>query len=133
MNNLLKNFLIIFIVFLFIAALFSLYNSPQAAEQTIGINLLIQQVNQEEIKEIIIAGNQLKITLNNGGKEVLQKEDTESLSTLFKNYNLPPEKLAKINIQVQSESGFDFWLKTLLPFLIPFLFVAAFIYFMKIV
>ncbi len=130
MSSLIKNFFIIFVLFLFVAALFSLYSSPLDNTGKIGINVLLQQINNEEIKDITIEGNQLNIALNNAGKEILQKETNESLSELLKNYNVAPEKLAKINIQVKDESGWDFWLKTLLPFLIPFLFIAAFIYFM---
>lgn len=130
MNNLLKNLAIIFLVFLFIAAIFSLYNSPLSNQSKIGVNVLIEQINQEAVKSINVEGNQLKITLNDGQEETMQKETSEPLSTLFANYNVSPEKLAKIDIEVQDESGFSYWLKTLLPFFIPFLFIAAFIYFM---
>lgn len=130
MNSLVKNFFIIFAVFLFIAALFSLYNSPLENTNRIGINVLLQQINNEEVKNISIEGDQINIALNNGTKEILQKESNESLSELLKNYNVAPDKLAKIDIQVKDESGWNFWLKTLLPFLIPFLFIAVFIYLM---
>ncbi len=130
MNGLIKNLFILFVVFLFIAAIFSLYDSPLESEKKIGSNVFLSQIANEEIKEIAVAGNQLKITLNDGRQEILQKETSEPLSDLLKNYNVTPEKLAKINIQVKDESGWDFWLKTLLPFLIPFIFIAGFIYFM---
>ncbi|MFH1225713.1 MAG: ATP-dependent zinc metalloprotease FtsH [bacterium] len=130
MNGLIKNLFLLFTVFLFIAAIFSLYNPPSETTQAIGLNIFLQQIANEEIRDIAVEGNQLKITLNSGQLETLQKETSEPLSDLLKNYNVAPEKLAKINIQVKDESGWDFWLKMLLPFLIPFLFIAGFIYFM---
>lgn len=130
MKNLLKNFLILLIIFLAIAALFNTTNFSSQKTEKISIQKMIEQIEQEEIRKIEIEGDKLNITLTNNEREITQKEPNESLSTLFKNYNLDPEKIKKIEISVKEKSGLAEWAGALLPFLIPFILIAAFIYFM---
>jgi len=130
MRTLIKNFLIFLLVFLVIASIFSLYNTSLEKIKTIGLETLIEEINNEEVKKIEVEGNKLNITLNSNIKQIAQKEPNESLSTLLKNYNVDPEKMKRVAIEVKEETSLGFWLTTLLPFLIPFLLIAAFIYFM---
>jgi cell division protease FtsH len=130
MKNLVKNFLIFFVVFLLIATLFSLYGTSNKEATRVGIRALIEQINSEQVDKIIVEGSELKITLKDGGEEIVKKESGESLSELMNNFGVDKEKIAAINIEVKEESGLDFWLATILPFLLPFLLIGAFIYFM---
>lgn len=129
MKKLIKNFLVIFFVFIVVAALFSSFNQGVKPE-VIGIETLISQINNEEIENIEISGNELRILLNDGEEETMQKEQGESLSELLNNFNVSTEKISKINILVKDESGLNFWLMAILPFLLPFILVGVFIYFM---
>jgi len=130
MKNLVKNFLIFFIVFLIIAALFSAYGGGAKKDEVVGIQTLVNQINNEEVKNILVEGDELKVTLNNGEEEMVKKETGESLSELLKNFGVETEKISKINIEVKDESGWDYWLVAVLPFLLPFLIIGVFIYFM---
>jgi cell division protease FtsH len=126
----LKNFLIFLIIFLVIAAIFSTYTTNQQKIEQVGIEKVLQQIENEEIKQIIVKDSKLEILLNNNQKEASKKESTESLSEMLKNYNANPEKIKKINIEIKNDEGWSFWLGTILPFLLPFLLIAAFIYIM---
>ena len=123
MKNLIKNFTIFFAVFLVIALIFSSISANQKDITEVGMQSLINQLNNEEISEIEVVGDQLNITLKNGEKELLQKETGESLSSLLSNLQIAQEKIALVNISVKDESGFNFWLTAILPFLIPFLLI----------
>jgi len=127
---LLKNFLIFLIIFLVIAALFSTYNASIEQPEEIGLEKLIEEIENEQVQKIIVKHNKLEIELTDGAKQVTKKETTESLTALLSNYQIEPDKIKKVQIDVKEDEGFDFWLVTLLPFLIPFLLIAAFIYFM---
>jgi len=96
----------------------------------VGIEKIIQQIESGEISQIIVKNNQLDITLANNKKQVSTKEAGESFSTLLKNYNVDPELIKKVKIEIKDEEGWSFWLTTVLPFLIPLLFIGVFIYFM---
>ncbi|PIY78446.1 MAG: cell division protein FtsH, partial [Parcubacteria group bacterium CG_4_10_14_0_8_um_filter_35_7] len=130
MRDIFKNFLIFLIIFLVIAGIFSMYTNPMEKPEKIALGQLIEQIEKEEIKKIGIEKNKLDITKLDDSNQVFYKEEGESLSTLFKNYEVNPEKLKKIEIEVKEAGGFVFWMGTLLPFLLPFIFVGLLIYFM---
>jgi len=126
----LKNFLIFLIIFLVIAALFNTYNATTKKTEVVGIEKVLQQIDNEQIKQIVVKEDKLEILLNNDVKETSQKEANESLSEIFKNYNVNPDKIKKIEIEIKNAEGWTFWLTTILPFLLPFILIAAFIYIM---
>ncbi|MFH0819878.1 MAG: ATP-dependent zinc metalloprotease FtsH [bacterium] len=130
MQNIIKNFLIIFVTFLAISFVFSFYFNPQEQTKEISLSALVEQINNEQVKQIEISGNNLNVTLNDNTKEKAAKEPEESLSSTLKNYGVAPDKLVKLNIINKTESGWEFWLANLLPIVIPFLLIAGFIYFM---
>ncbi len=129
MKNLFKNLGIIIVVFLILAGLLSLYQSPaQKKPKEVGIGEIIEKIDQGQVSEIIVKGNELEVTLKDKTKLKAEKEPADSLSTLLKNYEVPVEKIKQIKIKIKSQSGFGYWLGILLPFLIPFLFIVAFIF-----
>jgi cell division protease FtsH len=130
MKNLVKNFLIFFLIFLAIAWLFSFYGTNTAKVDTVGIEKLIAQINNGEVESIIVKGAELDIKLKNGQGEMVKKEASETLSQLLNNFNADKEKVKNINIEVKENEGFDYWLATLLPFILPFLLIGVFVYFM---
>ena len=129
MKNLIKNFLIFFTVFLLIAALFSLLGGNSPKPEQVGVETLIGQINNQEVGQIIIVGNEIRVTLKQGKSEVVLKEAGDTFSQIVKNYNVDQSKLNGLIIQVQDNSGWDFWVASILPFLIPFILVCVFIYF----
>lgn len=130
MKSLIKNFAIFFVVFLIIAAIFSMTGGSLTEPKKIGIEDLINQINNEQVDSIDIVGTSLNIALKTGEKEVAKKEEGESLSQLINNYNINRDKVAKIKINVKDNEGMNFWLVTVVPFVLPFLIIGVFIYFM---
>lgn len=130
MKNLIKNFLIFFTVFLLIAAFFSLVSGNGQKTETVGLETLISQINNQEVAKIVIVGNEIRVTLKQGKSEVVKKEAGDTFSQIIKNYNVDPAKLSGLAVLVQDETGLDYWLAAILPFLIPFLLISVFIYFM---
>ncbi|MBU1179365.1 ATP-dependent zinc metalloprotease FtsH [Patescibacteria group bacterium] len=129
-SPLLKNILLFLIIFLAIAGLFSTYNLQADKPEIKSIATLVNQIETDSVKSIVIQENKLLVTLTDDTKEEILKEPQDSLTGLLKNYNVEPEKIKAIQIEVKEESGFAYWMKTLLPFLIPFLFIGIFIYIM---
>ncbi len=130
MKNLIKNFIVFFLIFLAVAVLFSVYDSSQKEAKRVGIEKLITQINNEEVKRIVVNGANIKVTLKDDTEEYVKKETGETLSELLNNFGVNKEKLVKVNIEVKENEGIDFWLNAVLPFLLPFLLIGAFIYFM---
>lgn len=130
MKNFLKNFLVFLFIFLVIAALFSLYSSPAQKSQEVDIGTFIKQLKAKEVTSVVVRSNQFEVELTDQTKELVSKEVSESFGDIVKNYSIDTEVLENVTIDVRENEGLNFWLATLLPFLIPFLLIAGFIYFM---
>jgi cell division protease FtsH len=130
MKNLVKNFVIFFAVFLLVVALFSVYSTGSSEADTVGIETLINQINNDEVEEIVVKGAELEVKLKNGNEEIVKKESGDTLSDLLSNFEVPQEKITGIKIQIKENEGVQFWVGAILPFLLPILFFAVIIYFM---
>lgn len=130
MRGMFKNFLIFIFVFLVIAVVFSGFNANFSKVEKVGIGTVVQQIKDGNVKSIEVEGNTLLVTLKDDTQQSAQKESAESLSTLLKNYEVPAETTQGISIEVKEQSGMMFFLGTILPFVLPFLVIGAFIFFM---
>ena len=94
-NVIARQLLTVFILFLLVAAVFSMIQSPLERPKVIGIAALVEKMNQEEAKSIVVDGDSLHIVLKDETKLTSRKEATESLSTVLDNYDVAPEKGCK--------------------------------------
>jgi cell division protease FtsH len=130
MKKLIRNFLLFLAIFFIIAAIFSAFSNNSVNSETVGIETLVSGINQANVSEIIVSGDKITATLKDGKQEVTRKEPTESLTTLLSNLGVDPTKLADIKISIKDESGWDYFLVNILPFLLPLLIIGAFFFFM---
>lgn len=127
MNKLLKNLGTLFLIFLLFSFLFALYNSEKGTNQVqqIPVSRLVEEINNEQVSKIDIAGNKVNVLMKDGSKQSLNKENEGSLTETFKNYGLDQSKLQQVELTVSEESGLMYWLATILPILLPFIFIAG--------
>ncbi|MCX6799735.1 MAG: ATP-dependent metallopeptidase FtsH/Yme1/Tma family protein [Candidatus Falkowbacteria bacterium] len=97
MKNILKNIAIFLLIFLAIASLFSLNQTQSTASKNVGIESLINHVNNNEIKSIVVRGSDIEVALKDGKKEIVKKEIGESFSQIVNNYGR--WVLAKFNLK----------------------------------
>ncbi|OIO52823.1 cell division protein FtsH [Candidatus Uhrbacteria bacterium CG_4_10_14_0_8_um_filter_58_22] len=125
-----KNLIISVVVFLVIAAILSTYSLKNDQPNEIQVSQLVSQIEADEVKSVTVRGDELQIELKDGTKEKTQKEPGESFTTLLANYQVTPEKMTGIEFDIKKEGGVAYWVGTLLPFLLPFLLIAVFIWIM---
>ncbi len=130
MKNLAKNIAIAFIIFLVIASIFAMWQVPLTQPEEISLSDVANKINNNEIEKISVEENKLTIKPKDGADLVARKEVESSLTETLKNYGVDQEKLNQVNIQIVEKSGLALFAANVLPFLIPFAFIAVFIYFM---
>src|SRR3989339_532275 len=129
MKPLLKNFIIILIIFLLVSGVFSMLADQKKTPKTITLTELAQQINQEKITKVTVSNQELKIELKDGSTAIAQKETESSLSESLKNYGVDGAMLQKVQIEVKQEGGWSFWLGSIiLPFLLPLVLMGAFLW-----
>jgi len=130
MKPIFKNLFFYLAIFLVILLIFSFFTVGSGEPKTIGISQLVSSIEAGQVKSINVNENELNITLADGSKEVMQKESSESLSTLLNNYNVSPDALKKVDITVENQTGWKYWMAVLLPVIIPALIILGFLWFM---
>lgn len=130
MKNLLKNTGLLLFVFLLVSGILILYSAPEKKPKDASLSELVTQVNNGEIKSISVSDNSLEITTSGDEKEKATKEKESGITETLKNYGVDPSKLDQVDIEVKADSSLDFWMSAILPFLLPFVLIAGFIWFM---
>lgn len=132
MKSLIKNFIIIFLTLFLIAGLLSFGDFDKEKPEQIGINTLVEQINNEQIKSIEVVGDTMTITPKDEAakKQEFKKEFGQSFSELMSDYQVNSEKLRAIDVQIKEETGWKVWLAVLAPYLIPILLIAGIIFMM---
>ncbi len=130
MNKFFRNLLIILAIFLLIAGAFSLFNTDNKTPNTVSISQIAEEVNAGQVESIVVTGDSLAVNLKDGTKQDSQKEREVALSETLKNYGVDQAKLKAVKIEVKDSATSSFLVSTVLPFLIPFLLIAGFIWFL---
>ena len=130
MKTFIKNILIVFFVLLVISSVFTVYNSSYNSTEEIPLNQVVSLINEDKVEKITIQENKLEVLLKDETQKTSQKEGELGLSETLKKLGVNTDKLQKINFEIKEESGAIYWLNVILPFLLPFLLIAAFIWFM---
>ncbi|MBI5728557.1 MAG: ATP-dependent zinc metalloprotease FtsH [Candidatus Magasanikbacteria bacterium] len=133
MKALLKNFLFIVLSLFLIAAVLSYGHVGQEQSESVGINTLVQEIHDGAVGKIAVQGDMVIVTLKDAKakKQEVKKEYGQSFSELMSNLGVDPAKLRAVEIEVQAETGWKFWVKSLAPYILPFLMIGGLIFFMS--
>ncbi|MFA5107804.1 MAG: ATP-dependent zinc metalloprotease FtsH [Patescibacteria group bacterium] len=130
MGKAFKNFLFFIVLFLVVGGVFSLYQSSTQKVNTETVNQFVNQVDNGQVKQVVVDNNKLNIVLNDNTKAVAYKETGQSLSDLLTTYGVSADKIRGLSVDVTNSSGSSFWLNIVLYVLLPFLVIGGFIWFM---
>lgn len=118
-----------FVILFFIALLYSVITGMRESVKKVTLSELVSEINAGTVAKIIVKENVLEITKKDGSKESAEKETEAGLSETLKNYGVSSDKLSAVTLEVQSSSGFSFWLGIAIPILAPIAIIAFFIWF----
>jgi cell division protease FtsH len=118
------------LIFAGLSGLYSLIAENKNKVEDITLSQVAQMVNAGQVKTITVKGATLNIIATDDSKKVSQKEAEAGITETLNNYGVTAEALAKTQIIIKNESGIGFWLITLLPIIIPVLFMGFFIWFL---
>ena len=130
MKDIFKKFAIFFLLLAIVMAIFGFFSIKNDDTKEISLATLVQEIQDEQVKSIEVEGNELKIFLNDDTEQTTKKEGGESLVSVLKDYDVPTEKISRIDITIGDEPNSGIFLTTILPFVIPALFIIGLIWFM---
>lgn len=131
MKKIVKQFLIVILLFLLIGGVFSLFARPFEEEKIVSINQLAEDIKQEKVEEITIEGEKLVILYTDEETAFSRKETGVSLFETLERYNVEREDILAVNMIMEEErEDFSAWLPMLLLGLLPLLILGGFLWFM---
>lgn len=131
-NNLGKNIGIALLLVLAAATLLSLYARPLKQSEDVSLSRVAQEIKADNVATLSVNQEELTIHLKdkNAAPLVAQKEPEASVTETLHNLGVTEEQLNTLDLEIKQPSGFSFWAATLLPLLLPFILLAAFLWFM---
>jgi cell division protease FtsH len=130
MNKLIRNILIILAIFVIVAFAFSFFGTADKDLKQVTISQVAEQAKNSQISKIEVEDDRIFVNLKDGTKQVANKERQESLIDTLQAYGVSAEVLRTLDIDVKNGSSSSFLVSTVLPFVLPFLFIAGFIWFL---
>lgn len=111
--------------------LVGLYGQPLENQEPVGLSRVAQEINQGQVAKLQVEREEIHATLKEGGKVlVAQKEAGTSVTETLRNLGVTEEKLNTVELSIEKPSSFSFWISALVPALLPFVLLGAFLWFM---
>ena len=123
MKNFYKNLLWAIVTLVVISFVFSMFMQSGPQPQKLSLNQLADKVNAGQVKSIDVNGGDLNITLSDNSKAVSQKEVEGSLSDTLKNFGVDTGQLQKVQVNIGSPNGWEYWASLLIPTVLPLIII----------
>lgn len=123
MNTTVRNVLLIVGAVVLAAAALAFVNLDQP--KTLDVSSFAKQVEAGQVSEVVIRGNRLEVSLADGSKVMVDKEESISVPELLQAYGVDAAKARELKTTVKEPSGLQLWGGILLQSLIPLLLVFA--------
>jgi cell division protease FtsH len=120
-----------FLVILILLSLYSFFFSPAEKPKEITVSALASDIHEGLVSSIVVKGNTLEVSYEDGTKKKGKKETDTALSETLSNYGITSAELSKVSIEVQDETGFRYWFFSLAPIILPLLLIGVFIWFLS--
>ncbi|OHA38054.1 MAG: cell division protein FtsH [Candidatus Taylorbacteria bacterium RIFCSPLOWO2_12_FULL_44_15c] len=131
LGNLLRNALGALMVFFLLSAVYSWLVGGTSNVPEISLSELSADITKGLVAKVTVNGEVVAIDYVEAGKVAQTKKETgTALSQTLLNLGVPKDKLDKVNINIEEQSGTGYWLLGLAPFLLPILFIAFFIWYL---
>jgi cell division protease FtsH len=129
MSSLYKNIILGILILISFSLLFSSLISLENKPLKLSLNDLVLKINNNEVKEITVSGNNLKIILKDNTEFSAQKEAESGLIETLKNLGVNPEALQKVNIKIENGGEWKMWLGFLIQTFLPLIIIILFFWF----
>ena len=129
---LLRQAFLALIIFFSLVSIYSFVRDSSKSVEEISLSTLAEEISLSNVSSITVIGDKLEITYLDDEKEkVSKKEAGTALTTTLKNYDVSPEALSKVDIEVKNDQGFLYWFASLAPIVLPIAFIVFFLWFLS--
>ncbi len=126
MNKFVRSFLIAIAILFTVSFIFSFFTATSGpAPKNVSIGTLATDISAGKVKSITVNGSDLKVGLSDGSSAVSQKETETGVVETLRSLGVSSTSLAAVNITVENQSGFNYWMSIIVPPLLTILAMAV--------
>jgi len=123
----LKNLFWVILIFFSLSLFFGILSQQEKEKSEISLSELAKKVQEGQIQEILVIGDDVLITTKDAKKLISKKEEQTSLQEQLLNFGVEKEKLQQVNLKVRKPSSLSNFLGALFIYsLAPLLFLFLF-------
>ena len=119
------------LIFLLLMSAYSIVQSFMKPNIDVPLSVVAADVAEGKIKSITVNGDSLDLVYADESIKTSRKDPSAGLPETLATYGVTPAELAKVSITIQGQSGFEFWFLTLVPILLPLLFIVFIFWFLS--
>src|SRR3989344_4320752 len=119
------------LIFLLLMSAYSIVQSFMKPNIDVPLSVVAADVAEGKIKSITVNGDSLDLVYADESIKTSRKDPSAGLPETLATYGVTPAELAKGSITIQGQSGFEFWFLTLVPILLPLLFIVFIFWFLS--
>ncbi|OGJ06586.1 cell division protein FtsH [Candidatus Nomurabacteria bacterium RIFOXYB1_FULL_36_10] len=116
-------------IFMAITVAYTFFTKKGDDVKKMAISDVAKSVVDGTIEKITVSGGDINIDFKDKTKGIAKKELESSLSETLYNYGVTPAQITSTPIEIKTESGFMYWILSILPFLLP-VFLIMFLFWM---
>lgn len=122
-------------IFLTLMLLYSFIVEQRSPVTEVSISEIANDVKAGKVEKISVDHNTVEVSLKaEEGKDAVNKKSTKEseagITEVLSYYGVTAEQLSAVNIEIKKPSGFLYWTATLLPFLLPLVFIGLLIWYL---
>jgi cell division protease FtsH len=121
MRKFIQNIFYVFLTLITISAIFSLLGTPVDVNKKISLSKLVKDINEDNIKKIIVVGNDVSVFYKDDSVSYLRKEEESSLTQTLINLGAKEDKLLNVEIETKKETNIGAWIGSFIWFVLPLL------------
>lgn len=130
-GNFWNNVLSTVVLLILLTFLYSYVSDTSIDPEEISVSQIAERVKAGEVKTITVRGSELHVGYFDETRtpSISKKENDAAVTETLTNLGINGEQISRIQIAVENESGFRYWVTNLAPFLFPLLLLGFIIWF----
>ena len=130
-GNFWNNILTTVLLLIGLTLAYSYLGDTSGKPEQISVSQIAEQVKGAEVAKIVVKGAELEVFYTDETRVhgTAKKENDAAITETLTNLGVTTEQIATVEIQVENESGFRYWIGNLAPFLFPLILLGFIIWF----
>ncbi len=118
------------VILLLVMTVYSFVAEHNQETPVIPLSQVAADVRAGVVKSIEVSGNDLALVYVDESKKTSMKDPDASLPETLADYGATAEQLATVAIEIKGQSGLQFWFATLVPIVLPLIFLVVLFWFL---